>query len=285
MQTPKNAEDYTPKGRLIIIGGHEEKSSSKDRQILDDIAKYVGTGKLVVTTVASSKGDEVWQEYKKTFSSLGVKKLENLRVENRTEAFNKKALECLKDAKGIFFTGGDQLKITAELGGTDVCMSIHDIYARGGFIAGTSAGASVMSETMLISGPSDKTAKSLKSIMMAPGLGFIKEVVVDQHFSERGRISRLMAAVALNPRYLGIGIDEDTAIIVDKGLDFKVIGTGAVYVVDGRDLTNSNISTGTEKEALSVHNVRVHILNCGEKFDLIERQPILKRQRSTEANA
>ena len=111
---------------------------------------------------------------------------------------------------------------------------------------------------------------------MAPGLGFLKEVVVDQHFTERGRISRLMAAVALNPKILGLGIDEDTAVVFKSSSEFQVIGAGAVYVIDGMETTKSNILDSAEDEPLSVHNMKVHVLSSGESFSIEDRQPIVK---------
>jgi cyanophycinase len=137
-----------------------------------------------------------------------------------------------------------------------------------------------MGTEMLISGPNDKTAKSGKSVVLAPGLGFVKEIIIDQHFAERGRISRLLAAVALNPKHLGLGIDEDTAVVFKNSSVFEVIGCGGVYVVDCKESTHSNVEERSEDTALCVHNARIHVLNEGEQFDIIKRQPVkLKRRK------
>ncbi len=255
-------------GTLIIVGGAEDKS--KDKAILRKIAERAGHGKLVVATVASQLPDEMWGEYKGIFRNLGVKHLEHLHVRQPEDARNEDLAHIFKDANTIFFTGGDQLKITTKLGGTKVVDWIHEIYNRGGTIAGTSAGASVMGKTMLIGGENAESHK-VGNWMMAPGLGLAEEMIIDQHFAQRGRIGRLLGAVALNPGVLGIGIDEDTSIIVE-GDHFSVLGTNAVYVIDGREVTYTNISEATADRTMSMHDVRLHILAEGEVFDFKRRK-------------
>jgi cyanophycinase len=152
-------------------------------------------------------------------------------------------------------------------------MKVREIHRRGGLIAGTSAGASVMSDTMLIAGSSAESHR-IGDLKMAPGLGFIRNAIIDQHFAERGRIGRLLGAVAHNPRILGIGIDEDTAIWAEAG-SFEVVGAGAVYVVDADEATYSNIAEAQEASALSLHDVRLHVLSHGDRFDLGRRAPII----------
>ncbi len=258
-------------GKLIIIGGREDKI--KEMEILRSVVKHVGDGRLCIVSVASSVGDELWEDYSKIFKSLGIKKLTHLDVVHRTESIDQKALKAVKDADAVFFTGGDQLKITSELGGTLVADRINEIFENGGVIAGTSAGASVMGEIMMVSGESDKTFRIGSGLNMAPGLGFAPRMLIDQHFAERGRIGRLLAAVAHNPRYLGIGIDEDTAIEMDESKCFKVIGSGAVYVIDAHESNGLNISEAPTDTTLSIHNVKLHLLSKDDKFDLVTRVP------------
>ncbi len=258
-------------GKLIIIGGREDKE--KEMEILRSVAKHVGDGRLCIVSVASSVGDELWADYSRIFKSLGIKKLTHLDVVHRTEAIDQKALKAVKEADAVFFTGGDQLKITSELGGTLVADRINEIFENGGVIAGTSAGASVMGEIMMVSGESDKTFRIGSGLNMAPGLGFAPRLLIDQHFAERGRIGRLLAAVAHNPRYLGIGIDEDTAIEMDESKYFKVIGSGAVYVIDAHESNGLNISEAPTDTTLSIHNVKLHLLSKDDKFDLVSRVP------------
>lgn len=273
-----SGETYNPKGKLVIIGGHEEKDKSEQRKILKEVAKNVGNGKLVIATVASRESQPLWRKYKKVFTDLGVKKIMHLSVNAREEAFRDHAKKVLKNARGVFFTGGDQLCITSGIGGTEICQMLHELYLNGGIIAGTSAGASVMGTEMLVSGNGDETTKSIDAVHLAPGLGFVMETIFDQHFAERGRISRLLAAVALNPKHIGIGIDEDTAIILSGGgSHFKVIGSGGVYIVDCKDSTHSNVAE--RSEVLSVHNARIHLLSDGGIYDLQRRQPVLKGKR------
>ncbi len=258
-------------GKLIIIGGHEDKEN--DKEILKIVAKHVGDGRLCIVTVASSVGDEQWEEYSRVFKSLGIKKLTHLDVVHRTESIDHRALKAVKDADAVFFTGGDQLKITSELGGTLVADRINEIYHNGGVIAGTSAGASVMGEIMMVSGDADKTFRIGAGLNMSPGLGFAPKLLIDQHFAERGRIGRLLAAVAHNPRYLGIGIDEDTAIVMDESKCFKVIGSGAVYVIDAHESNGQNISEAVMDTTLSIHNVKLHLLSRDDAYDLQKRCP------------
>ena len=257
-------------GKLIIIGGREDKE--KELEILRTVADHVGNGKLCIVSVASSVGDELWDDYSRIFKSLGVKKLTHLDVVHRTEAIDQKAYKAVKDANAVFFTGGDQLKITSELGGTVVGDRIYEIFKAGGVIAGTSAGASVMGEIMMVAGESDKTFRIGRGLNMSAGLGFAPQLLIDQHFAERGRIGRLLAAVAHNPRYLGIGIDEDTAIIMEDKC-FKVIGNGAVYVIDAHESNGLNISEAPMDTTLSIHNVKLHLLSRDDKFDLATKIP------------
>jgi cyanophycinase len=256
-------------GPLIVIGGHEDKEG--DRVILSEVAKRLGKGRLVIATVASHEPDGYFDAYRKAFAPLGVTDLVELYVNERDETRSQKTRELLSDAAGIFFTGGDQLRISSQIGDTPVEDLVRELHRRGGVIAGTSAGASVMSETMLVRGPSAESHR-IGDLHMAPGLGLIRDVIIDQHFAERGRIGRLLGAVAQNPRVLGIGIDEDTAIVIEEKT-FRVIGAGAVYVVDGSAVTYSNIAEGGRQEALSMFGVRLHVLSAGDEFDLGDRRP------------
>jgi cyanophycinase len=266
---------------LIIIGGKEDRSN--DKVILSEVARRVGSGKLVVTTVAMP-GDtnSLFEQYEKAFRSLGVKHVYKLDVNNREEATLESKARILDDAKGVFFTGGDQMKITSQIGDSLVFERIRKLYSEGGVIAGTSAGAAVMSETMLVVGGDEESHIIGDSVRMAPGLGFISGTIIDQHFMERGRFGRLMGAVAQNPKNLGIGIDEQTAIVVERGNGFYVLGSGAVYVLDGTDVTYSNVAEEAAKKTLSIYNVRVHMLSQGDRFDLLAREPRQMTGRAAE---
>jgi cyanophycinase len=259
------------KGRLFIIGGREDRGG--ERKILREVAGAVGTGKLVVATLASGYADQQWRAYEGIFKELGAGEVLHLSIEGRDEKAEDAHLELMEGADGIFFTGGDQLKITTKLGGTRLSDYIEKMFKQGGVIAGTSAGAAAMSEMMLIPGTNTNRHKERGAFQMVPGLGLLKNAIIDQHFSERGRIRRLLGAVSQNPRMIGIGIDEDTAIVVKGNSEFRVLGSASVYVADGRGLTYTNIADQTLDQNLSVFNIRLHILSDGDIYDLRTHQP------------
>lgn len=258
------------KGTLIVIGGKEDKQGEK--KILKEIAAQVKRSKLILASIASQLPEEVWQEYRKIFFELGIKNIEHLSIETHQDALSEEKLAILDKAKCIFFTGGDQVKITSKIGGTPVMSKIADIYKKGGIVAGTSAGAAIMGKIMLVGGENGESHK-VGNWMMAPGLGFIDNIIVDQHFAQRGRIGRLLGAVALNPGVIGVGIDEDTSIIIKDGA-FKVLGTNAVYVIDGRYVTTTNVSEAAAENTMSMHDIRLHILAEGQGFNLNSREVI-----------
>lgn len=269
-------------GSLIIIGGGEERTGKM--KILSEVAKAVGERKLCIATVASRIGHELWEIYHELFRMLGVKKISHLDVVQRQSPVDERALKAVEDAEAVFFTGGDQLKITSELGGTVIADRIRAIYRNGGVIAGTSAGASVMSETMLVSGRGEAYYRIGQGPVTAPGLGLVKNMIIDQHFAERGRIGRLLAAVAQNPRYLGIGIDENTAIVMESKNMMQVIGAGAVHVIDSHESTETNISEENIGRTLSIFNVKFHLLSDGDGFDFRTREPISSTNHSKHGN-
>lgn len=271
-QSSRDESVVRPKGKLVIIGGREDKSGRME--ILNEVARLGNYGKLVVASIASEMPKDLWDDYRAVFKKLGIKKFDHLFIDRPEEARSEKATKVLDDASIVFFTGGDQLKITTKIGGTAVADRLFQIYRDGGVIAGTSAGASMMGETMLVGGENQESHK-VGNWMMAPGLGLMKETIIDQHFAQRGRIGRLLGAVALNPGILGIGIDEDTAIILE-GSSFRVCGSNAVYVIDGRGVSYTNISEAEADRTMSMHDVRLHILSTGEDYDLVTRRPNAK---------
>jgi cyanophycinase len=260
------------KGTLVIIGGHEDRTDEK--LILRAVADRLGDkGKIVVCTVASAEPDALWEEYEVAFRALGVPHVYRLDIESRQDATTPRAMRILEGASGVFFTGGDQLKITSQIGDTPVYSRVQEIYEQGGVIAGTSAGASAMSETMMVTNNGDASYRIKSALLMAPGLGLARDMLIDQHFAERGRMGRLIGAVSQNPRVLGIGIDEDTAMIVERDHDIRVLGAGAVYVVDASKTTYSNIGEEQSDRTLSSFNLIVHMLSQGDRFDIATRTP------------
>lgn len=260
---------HTVEGPLIIIGGHEDKEG--DKVILKAVAERLKGGRLVLATIASHEPEGYFETYQKAFASLGVTDLVELYIEDRAETHSAEKLALLDGAAGVFFSGGDQLRISSQIGDTPIEARIREIWRSGGVLAGTSAGASVMSDTMMVRGASAETHR-IGDLQMAPGLGLVRDAIIDQHFAERGRIGRLLGAVAQSPRVLGVGIDEDTAIILQDD-DFTVIGSGAVYVVDAEGVSASNIAEARAERALSIFDVRLHVLASGDGLSLKTRRP------------
>ncbi|MGI6359321.1 MAG: cyanophycinase [Bacillota bacterium] len=266
-------------GKLVIIGGAEDKDH--DCTILKKVVDLAGgrSARLLVLTAATQEPGQVGSEYRQIFQKLGAAEVGVLDVATRLQAEDSMLARLVADATGVFFTGGDQLRITSVIGGTHLYHQLHRAYQQGAVIAGTSAGASVMSSTMIVQGPGEEQPRPL-SARLAPGLGLVPDVVIDQHFAQRGRLGRLLAAVAQNPYVLGIGIDENTAMSVDNDR-FTVLGTGTVTVLDGRDITFSNTSEASPADALALTDVRLHVLPAGHGFNLRSRRPIIW-ERSTD---
>jgi cyanophycinase len=257
------------KGTLIAIGGAEAKDG--DRPILEEVARRAGAGPLVVATIATEDPEGQFEQYRKVFRGLNVKDVVHLDARSRDELLDPAKAELMDNAKAVFLGGGDQLKIASTLGGTVVCDRLRKVLMDGGLIAGTSSGASVLTEVMMVSGNGDESHEIRGSLRLAPGLGLIGELIIDQHFAQRGRIGRLIGAVAQNPRVLGLGIDENTACVLEPKR-LRVLGEGAVYVLDGREMTYSNTAEETP-QTLSAFNIRLHVLSRNDTFDLTNRTP------------
>jgi cyanophycinase len=262
-------------GDLLIIGGHEKKESDEERAILKQAANKAqeGGGRIVVLTVATMEPEATAETYRKAFGRLGVRQVEVLDIRNREQSYEQANVDKLEGAAVLFFTGGDQLRITSQMGGSPLLDRVFALHEKGATIVGTSAGAAAMSETMLIGGPTNQSR--LTSLSMAPGLGLLPGVIVDSHFAERGRFGRLIGAVAQNPHNLGIGIDEDTAILVENDEVFTVLGSGAVYVIDGTGIRFTSLSERQSEGILTIHDARVHMLGRDDRFNLKERRPLI----------
>lgn len=256
---------------MIIIGGAEDKTG--ECVILKEFAALSGNAgaKLTIITTAAEQPVEAGNQYKSLFLSLGVQNTSILNINSRDDADMEANAQMIARSTGIFFTGGDQLRITSILGGTHVYTALHDAYKSGAVIAGTSAGASAMSRTMIVEGNNNDAARKC-TLKMAPGLGLLERALIDQHFHQRGRIGRLLCGVAENPSILGIGIDEDTAVKVFPDEHFEVIGGNSVTVVDGRNIKSSNVSESEPNENLAIANVIMHVLPAGYGYDLARRE-------------
>ena len=254
-------------GHLVIIGGHEDKQN--DMAILKRFVELSGgpSAKIVVITAASSVAENMWETYDRAFADLGVSNHTHLHLQSRHEANDETYIRDVVDADGIFMTGGDQKRLLALIGGTALDAEMHAaLKLRGACIGGTSAGASAMSGHMLAQGRAELHPEK-GSVSLGAGLGFLHKVVIDQHFSERQRLSRLLSIVAQNPYLQGIGIDEDTALVVERGVGIEVVGQGAVTIVDGRTMS-TNVAEIANHETPELIDVRLHLLPAGSKYAL-----------------
>ena len=259
-------------GSVIIIGGAEDKV--RDRVILNRFVTLAGgpDATIIVISTASSLGAEAGARYKAVFGELGVNRVRPLHAVTRPQANDESAALLLRDATGVFLTGGNQLRLASTIGGTRLADAILERFRHGAVVAGTSAGASALSSHMIAFGASGATPKQ-RMAQISAGLGLIPGVIVDQHFQQRNRLGRLLSLIAQNPSLLGIGVDEDTAGVVGPDHQLEVIGRGSITVVDG---------AGSETDAwevkghrpLMISGVVLHSLPTGYRFDLRRRQRI-----------
>ncbi|KQQ36241.1 cyanophycinase [Duganella sp. Leaf126] len=256
-------------GHLIIIGGGEDRTD--DKNVLTRFVEMAGGAerRFVVITTASRVPDKVWEMYDAAFGDLGVDARTHLHLDTRADANNPDLVAEIEQADGIFMTGGDQKRLLAIIGGTLADHAMHRaLIERGAVIAGTSAGASAMSAHMLADGKTNLHPEK-GAVHLGAGLGLVNRVVIDQHFSQRHRLSRLLTVIAANPHLLGVGIDEDTALIVTPGSSIEVIGDGAVTIVDGRD-TITNIADLPQHGCPELIDVRLHLLPSGSRYKTSE---------------
>jgi cyanophycinase len=270
------------KRQLVIIGGAEDKDG--DSQILREFVRRAGgtRARIVIMTAATELPREVGENYIRVFERLGAEHVRIVDTETREDASSSTALEAISKATGIFFTGGDQARITSILKDTEIDAAIHKRYAEGIVVGGTSAGAAVMPDVMIVEGDSE-TNPRIEIVDMGPGMGFLPGVVIDQHFSQRGRLGRLISALAQQPAVLGFGIDENTAMVVTDN-QFEVVGQGSVTVVDESESIHSNVDSILKDEPLAICGARLHILPHGYKFDLKTRKPILDDRSVTDSS-
>ena len=277
-----------PKGKLISVGGAEDKGTDLEQGfiqrnrlnffeigILKRFIDEVGgvEKRIEVITTASSIPVEVGENYLDAFGKIGRKNIGVIDIRKREDVFEEGFINRVKNADGIMFTGGDQLRLTSIFGGTEIYNVLHDRYynQEGFVIAGTSAGAMAMSNTMIYQGKSE-LAHLKGEVKITTGLAFMGNVIIDSHFDKRGRFNRLAQAVASNPQCTGIGLGEDTGVIVTGGNNLEVVGSGAVVIVDGRDIRHTNITEVGMGEPIALDNLRVSIMVRGNRYLLKERK-------------
>jgi cyanophycinase len=278
-----------PKGFLIAIGGAEDKGEEARLQnkqlnffeqgILKQVLGLMGKKahpKIEIITTASSIPDVVANSYRKAFKKLGCENVGHLKLSLREEADQKKTLERIHKCNCVFFSGGDQLKLCSVLGGTQLINVLRERFETESFvIAGTSAGAAAMSFTMICGG--DENRAFIKGeVELSIGFGFLQNVIIDTHFDARGRFGRLVQAIAAQPGSIGLGLDEDTGVIVEGGTKIRAIGASSVVVVDGSCVLNNNIAEIKNGMPLSLSNIYVHIMSSGNCFDINNREFLSK---------
>ena len=274
------------RGKLIIIGGAVDKGSFTETDLdknkpqnlnffeegilkrLIKESKNKELSRVEVITTASKIPKEIGAEYVKAFSYLGATNVDVLNIERREQAMEPEVLERLRVADVVMFTGGDQLRLTSILGGTPFQDIILDKYKNDDFIyAGTSAGAAAASNNMIYQGSSSE-ALLKGEVKITSGLGLIDDVIIDTHFVQRGRIGRLFQAVVGNPKVLGIGLGEDTGLLITNGRQMEAIGSGLVILVDGREIKDTNLTQVELGQPISINHLVTHVLSKNDTFDL-----------------
>lgn len=256
-------------GALIIIGGAEDKDG--DCKILREFVRRAGGlhARVAIMTVATGSPKEVGDRYTDVFRRLGVEDIRVVDTSHREDSSDREILSLVEDATGIFFTGGDQARILEIIKDTELDELLHKRLAEGAVVAGTSAGAAMMPDKMIIVGESETNPRP-DTVEMERGMGFLPNVVIDQHFAQRGRLGRLLTALALEPATIGFGIDENTAIIVN-GHIVEVVGESSVTIVDESEATLNNVDELLKDEPLALCGIKLHILPAGYRFDLRTR--------------
>ena len=268
---PSNESPESRRGTIVAIGGAEDKV--RERVVLQRIVKLAGGRKahIAVVPTASRIPAEMIATYQRVFTELGAARVTPLEVADRAMGGDEGNLAVLDDATLVFLTGGDQLRLVSAIGGTPFATRLRKLNAGGLPIAGTSAGAGVLCQHMIARGRSGQWMNQ-SMVSLAPGLGLSNRIVIDQHFSQRHRMGRLFTAVSLNPFLVGVGIDEDTAIALDAENRLHVWGRGSVTVVDGGDITRTDVAEVDGRKPGSVFGLRVHVLTEGCSYDLIGRR-------------
>src|SRR5512138_2349135 len=266
---PSRVAEGATRGWIVPIGGAENKEN--DRRILRRFVEVSGGAEAdIVVIPTASKMYETGPRYEALFRELGAKRVDVMDFDTRRDCQESNRLQRIEEASGIFFTGGNQLRLTALLGGTPVAQLIRRRNASGVTVGGTSAGASILSEHMIAFGDEGSSVIA-GSVRLAPGLGLTNRFVIDQHFRERDRLGRLITALAYNPFAVGVGLDEDTAVVLAPDEVLEVQRSGGVAGVDGEELRFCSACLVSERQPVAVLGLKVHVLIAGATFDLKTR--------------
>ncbi|HKG24838.1 MAG TPA: cyanophycinase, partial [Thermomicrobiales bacterium] len=253
----------------MAIGGAEDKFD--DKVILSTFAQLAGgsSARIAIMPTASSI-EAAGERYKALFLGMGVRSAEVVFISDREDANDEELLEALNDATGIFLTGGNQMRLSTIVGGTKASALVRDRNEAGAVVAGTSAGASILSSHMVAFGASGEMPKQRMAQMVA-GFGLVPELIIDQHFRQRDRIGRLLMFVASNPGLLGVGVDEDTAALISSNGVLEVIGRHSVTIVDGTNIYSDIFAVKAHGD-ITISGAQLHILTAGRRFDLKSRR-------------
>jgi len=280
-----------PKGKLIAVGGAEDKGTDLERGqisrnnlnffelgILRRIVEEAGgpAVRIEIVTTASIIPNEVGENYLNAFGKISCTNVGLMHIRNRQDAVKDEYLERIRHCDAVMFSGGNQLRLSATFGGTNFLDILLDRYQHENFVvAGTSAGAMAMSNTMIYEG--NATQAHLKGeVKITTGLGFIDDVIVDSHFEKRGRFGRLAQAIATNPQCIGIGLGEDTGMLILEGNKMEAIGSGLVIIIDGHEIGHSNIADIPDGNPISIENLKVHFCEKGNGYWLHERKFLME---------
>jgi cyanophycinase len=266
---PSIVPEGATRGWIVPIGGAENKEN--DRHILERFVQCSGGRNAdIVVIPTASRLHETGPRYEKLFKDIGAARVAVMDFDTRRDCQEPGRLQRLEEASGIFFTGGNQLRLTTLLGGTPVAKLVRTRNANGVTVGGTSAGASILSEHMIAFGDEGSSVIS-GSVRLAPGLGLTNRFIIDQHFRQRDRLGRLLTALAYNPFAIGIGLDEDTAAFIGPDETVEVEGSGGVTIVDAADVTYSSMDSVTEGQPVCMLGLRLHVLVAGATFNLHTR--------------
>ena len=273
---PSPVKPDNTRGYLMPIGGAEEKG--KNPRILHRFVDICGgeAARIVIIPTASRLPD-TGSMYADLFMDLGAERALFTDINERSDCDDELLLEEMDKSTGIFVTGGNQLRLSGILGGTPVGQCLRRLNAEGTPIAGTSAGAAMLSQHMIVGGASGTSPKE-DGVNLAPGIGLTNTAIIDQHFSQRDRLGRLLTALSYNPFLIGIGIDEDTAFLIDGANQCEVVGSGAVTILDASQLSHSSRSSADSGAHISLVDMRLHVLVEGGEYNLDSREVTLRRE-------
>ncbi|MFT4925624.1 MAG: cyanophycinase [Phenylobacterium sp.] len=267
---PAKSDNGEERGYVIPIGGAEERVENP--VILQRFVQLCGGNEAKIAIIpTASRLEETGSNYEVVFKGLGVADAFSLPIDSREDAQKESYLEALDEATGIFMTGGNQLRLSTILGGTPFAQKIRRLNAHGVHVAGTSAGAAIMPEHMIAGGQSGGLPNE-QGVTMAPGLGLINKVILDQHFSQRNRLGRLLSAIAYNPFASAIGICEDTAAFISPCGMIEVEGSGSITIIDPTGLQYSSMAEASTGDAVTMLGLKLHFLSAGSSYDISTRE-------------